>query len=109
MTTRTERETLLVFTDEDLITGGDARLYTFRRKLVDKALKAGGRIIEEHRRDGKAQAWDVAVPAALVRIGFKSRARSEQARARKALQNANVVGAPGTKTGISADSSEAIR
>src|SRR6266540_2649224 len=87
MSSRAERETVLTFADEDLLGDGDARLYTFRRSLVDKALRAGGRIVLEHRRGGRIEAWDVAVPAKLVRIGFKRRAGAKDVPSPKLARN----------------------
>jgi hypothetical protein len=74
-TFRGERETLVVYDDEARLTGGAGRLFSFNRRLVDEALAAGGRVVEEHRRDGRAVAWDVDVPVTAIRIGFRSKKR----------------------------------
>src|SRR5882724_1913384 len=76
-TLRSERETLIVYDDGARLSGGTGRLYSFNRRLVDKALGAGGRVVEEHRRDGKAVAWDVDVPAATIRISFRNSKKRE--------------------------------
>lgn len=71
MTNRHERETLIVFSDADRLEGGDATLYTFSEALKRKALRAGGKVVREHSRKGRVEAWDIAIPANLVRIAFR--------------------------------------
>jgi hypothetical protein len=68
---RSERETMIIFDDEARLNDGTGRLFSFNRRLVDKALGAGGRIVEEHCRSGKAVAWDVDVPVSMIRISFR--------------------------------------
>src|SRR5262245_1315005 len=71
-TSRKERETLVAYDDEARLSGGAGRFYSFNRRLIDKAVAAGGRVVEEHRRSGKAVAWDVDVPVAAIRLSFRA-------------------------------------
>jgi hypothetical protein len=72
-TLRRERETSIIFDDEARLQEGNGRLFTFNRRLVEKALRAGGRIVEEHRREGRIVAWDVDLPVSAIRIAFRAR------------------------------------
>jgi hypothetical protein len=101
MTTRAERETLVRFSDADLLNGGDATIYTFREATKRKCLRAGGRVVREHIRKGKVEAWDLAIPANLVRIGFKSRAKAEAALRSDNLKSRLENAPSGTKTCLS--------
>jgi hypothetical protein len=100
MTARHERETLVVFSDEDLLNGGDAIVYTFREAIKRKCLQAGGRVVREHVRDGRVEAWDLVIPASLVRIRFKSRARAEASSASMRARKAHAESPPQARNGI---------
>jgi hypothetical protein len=53
VTARHERETLLVFSDDDVLNGGEATLSTLREAIMRKCLRAGGRVVLEHVRGAR--------------------------------------------------------
>lgn len=80
-----ERETIISFSDDDRLNGGNAVLSTFSSSLKKKALAQGGKIVREHIRAGTTVSWDIEIPAKQVRIGFK-RPEKSPARVTAALK-----------------------
>ena len=100
MTARHERETLLVFSDDDVLNEGEATLSTFREAIMRKCIRAGGRVVRKHVRDGKVEAWDLRIAASLVRIGFKSAARARASAERMRGQKPRLAARAGAKNAI---------